>query len=158
MNNLSKDQQQQKAGICAELCAAYDEAVGVLNDVNGMLDDLKGGKCDEATVRVALLTAKGACAAYISLCEEASDFAGEVRDEIDECRAGKSEKWQESEKGEAFQAWSEAWDEVAQMDGPDLPSFPDEGAALSDLSEVEEIDNCFVEMFEQLPDSVEDVS
>lgn len=48
-----------------------------------------------------------------SCLEEAEQFAEEVRDSLTEFFDARSERWQESEKGQEYQSWIDEWESAA---------------------------------------------
>lgn len=48
-----------------------------------------------------------------SCLQEAEEFAEEVRDSLTEFFDARSEKWQESEKGQEYQSWIDDWEAAA---------------------------------------------
>lgn len=83
---------------------------------------------------------------FIQALGNAQDFVNEVGAKLQEYHADRSEKWQEGEAGQAFEAWASAWadcdlthDEVDEPD--DLPDAVEEPVAA----------------FEALPEGVDDV-
>ena len=108
---LSKDERSRREEIVAALREAADK-------ITEAVDAYK-----EALV-APTAAVEAAVAAYNAALAEASEFAqevsGRIGDDIDE----KSEKWQESEKGEAAGAWRDAWDELS-LDDIEI-EFPDE--------------------------------
>ena len=52
-----------------------------------------------------------------SCLEEAEEFAEEVRDSLTEFFDARSEKWQESEKGQEYQSWIDEWEAAASTIG-----------------------------------------
>jgi len=66
--------------------------------------------------------------AYNEVIVEANDFveevSGEIRGYIDE----RTEKWQESERGQAFEEWSSAWEDAldeVEIEEPEFPEIPE---------------------------------
>lgn len=65
--------------------------------------------------------------------EEANSFIEEVRSEMESYFDEKDEKWQEGEKGEAFQSWMQEWDnELETLDEIDFPEHIDVTLAVAD--------------------------
>ena len=73
---------------------------------------------DELAVEIDRLTTELNCK-----IEEARDFATEVGEAIDEYISERSEKWQESERGEAFAAWRDEWISLDLPDADDVTAI-----------------------------------
>ena len=63
---------------------------------------------------------------YNTAVNEANDFQQEIASEIDNFISDKSEKWQEGERGEAYTAWKEIWEEELETFDLDQPDGLDE--------------------------------
>ena len=71
-------------------------------------------KLNEASTELANALEK-----YNAVREEANHFAQEVVEAQEEYLGLRSERWQESEEGSAYQEWKEAWDNaVVELDEP----------------------------------------
>lgn len=60
---------------------------------------------------------------YNDLVEEANNFVGLIRSEMDDYSSERSERWAESEAGQAFDAWRNEFE--VELEGEDL-TCPDE--------------------------------
>lgn len=62
-----------------------------------------------------------AAEAYRAKLVEAQEFCASVADEIRAYFDDKSEKWQESERGQAYEEWATGWEGV-EFPEPDIPA------------------------------------
>ena len=72
---------------------------------------------DELTERIQTVTEavesmNTSIAAYNEVLDEAVNLRDDVIDQIDEYIDGKSERWQEGDKGDAYAAWKTAWEDL----------------------------------------------
>lgn len=74
--------------------------------------------------------------AYNAKAADARDFVEGLRGQIEDYMGGRSDKWREGEKGEAYQSWQQALDDVALDDVE-----PIEWADLPDLGHADTLDN-----------------
>jgi hypothetical protein len=116
MKSLSKQQQAQLADFKARLAAAAAE---VETAYAALADRVRDAWEETADMPVA---------AYNDLVEEFNTFREEVESELQDCYDNRSDAWQESERGETFLAWIDAWgdapDELSS-DPPDTPDAPE---------------------------------
>src|SRR5258708_2069560 len=81
---------------------------GVWQDLTAACDVYNEAKsADKPRLKTAV---EKVLAAYNEAVIQANAFCEGVGETIREYAEGKSEKWQESEKGEKYEAWAEAWD------------------------------------------------
>jgi len=68
------------------------------------------------TVNAAIEAANVAITNYNEKLSEAQGFAQDIASEIDAYADGRSEKWQESERADAYREWKEEWETFAEAD------------------------------------------
>lgn len=128
--NLSKTDMKIKADLTTKIHdarAKLEDAVAVFNNMQiAALADLNR----EVT-------------SYNEVLNELQSFAEGIAAQIEEAYDSKSEKWQESEKGQALSEFKDAWD-----------AFVPEEVAEFEVEDVE-LDADHPEEFEQLPESSE---
>lgn len=119
---LSREEDKQRDRIAAELGEAVAAVESAVAEYNGMLATIR----EPVAAALATLNAK---------LEEARGFASGIVDEAREEFDGKSERWQESDKGQAVSSWLDQWDEAAsalddvEIEFPDDIEFDEPGAA-----------------------------
>lgn len=128
MKALTKQQSSEKAAHVAALSAAAENLEKAVAEFN-------------AVVEAAQEPVTAAVEEYNAALQEAANFVEAMASEIEAEIADKSERWQESEKGQAFDTWQQEWEAVVfddiQIDFPDQLEGPDLSAAnaLEDLPE-----------------------
>lgn len=128
MNKLDKTQTAERDRLVAALRAAETKIVAEVEAFNKIVAE-------------AFLPMEQAVEAYNALLQEARGLAENVSSEAQEEFDNRSEKWQESERGQSFNSWIQEWTcasfndaEVCrpdEIDPPDL-SAADELEALPD--------------------------
>jgi hypothetical protein len=79
-----------------------------------------------AELRTAL---ENAALAYNAARNELISFRDEIHDKIETYIGNKSDKWQEGERGAAFQEWCDAWTEDPGDEAEEsIPEYPEEPA------------------------------
>ena len=96
MNKLSKDQLADRDVRLATLEETCEALVGAVDEYNKAIE--------EAFAKLEPLVK-----AYNVAVSDAQEFAQEVASDIDDYIRDKSEKWQEGERGQAYIAWRDAW-------------------------------------------------
>ena len=113
MTKLTKEQIKRRE----ELAAAIRKQKDVLNEAICDFNDAILAASSEVT---------GALADYNDAVKAANAFQQDIASEIDNFISDKSEKWQEGERGEAYTAWKEIWEEELETFDVDLPNNLDE--------------------------------
>jgi hypothetical protein len=125
---LSKDEIQIRKELIEDLILAGEEIDKSIVQYNLDVNDLRS-PVEEAVTK------------FNDLCSKARELCSGIAQEAEQDLGDKSEKWMESEKGQAAQAWQELWAEIELDDidyqWPDeleieIPNYPD---SLSDLPE-----------------------
>lgn len=93
-----------------------------------------------ADIAAAVAKAQEALDAYRDAVDVLRDAVQDVGQEIDDAIAGKSDRWHESERGQAFAVWAESWRDF----DPDTP-------ADFDVAELEEPDVDVAQLVDELP-------
>lgn len=114
MRKLNREQEQQRADISAKLNAArevYNERVAELNNA---LADLRAA-------------VERAAESYNEAAQEARDFAADIANQQSEYVCERSEKWTDSDAGNAYSEWQSTWENYSPNDiEPDMPQDMDE--------------------------------
>lgn len=76
----------------------------------------------------AAATAADSITAYNEALSNAREFCSDIAETAQEAWNDKSEKWQESDKGQEVQGWIETWQE-ANLDDVEEPDFPHQNLA-----------------------------
>ena len=76
--------------------------------------------------------------ALTNVMQEASDFLGILIEQAETYRDDRSDAWQESEKGDAYQAWIDAMQDAFTEVGAFVDSAPDFAELLGELAEYPE--------------------
>ena len=113
MTKLTKEQIKEREALSANIRKQKD----ALNEAIGDFNDAMLAASSEVT---------GALANYNEAVEAANTFQQDIASEIDNFISDKSEKWQEGERGEAYTAWKEIWEEELETFDVDLPNDLDE--------------------------------
>ena len=128
MNALSKNQSKAKADASQALRTAAEQVTAAVGAFNKAVEDAQQSVTE-------------ALAAYNAVLENTCGFAEQIVADMQESYDGRSEKWQESERGQAYKDWLDEWcglclDEI-EIDFPDDLDEPDLSAAetLDDLPE-----------------------
>jgi hypothetical protein len=125
MKKLSREQEAQRDKVCDKVLNAEEACALVIQRFN-----------DEQRAR--WLEVVDALNALNESIEEHNDFIDEVSSLMDEFFTDKSEKWQESEKGQEYQEWKESWEgsklEEVEISEPEELEAPEvESEALREL-------------------------
>jgi hypothetical protein len=108
---LDKKETARQEELVADLRKASSELEDAVSVYNDALEKLK------APVEEALKK-------YNDVVEEARGFSADIASRADDEITDKSERWQESERGEAASSWKDEW-ENASLDEIEI-EFPDE--------------------------------
>lgn len=108
---LSKDQAGQRDALANELGALRTKLEEAIVSYNAEVEKLK------APVNAAV-------DAFNAKADEARNFAAEIASTAADEINNKSDKWQEGDKGQAAQAWTDEWENV-ELDDFEI-AFPDE--------------------------------
>lgn len=100
---LSKEEFQQRAALVEKLEAGATALANAVETYNAALEAAKGPL--EAALEV-----------YNELLDEARGFAQDVASQADQDISEKSERWQESDKGQAAQEWKGEWEDLSLDD------------------------------------------
>lgn len=126
---LSKVQKAEKATHVEAITTAYSHVEVAIDDFN-------------AAMALAWKDVEGALAARAEVIEEANTWRESIVEQMQDFSADKSEKWTESDNGQAHADWETAWD--------------DEFSAALDIAEPETIelpDDEVASALEELPDA-----
>ena len=126
MKSLSKATIAEKAGVSARLVAAAERLRSEIETydakVAALFDDVESART-----------------AYNEAVDEANEWIAGVHSEMDGYASDRSEKWTESEVGEAFATWMGEYElelEHAEISAPDSLDVPDLAElAIDDLSD-----------------------
>lgn len=85
-------------------------------------------------------TISNAHSVYKEAVEEAASWRENLVSEMDSYASDRSDKWQESDAGQAFEEWKSEWEgaelEVEELEAPDLDEIaPDRAETLDELPE-----------------------
>lgn len=73
-----------------------------------------------------------AIAAYNEALVEAESFCSDIAERMSDYQSERTDKWQEGEKGDAYQTWMDEWTpDFSELDLPDM----DHAETLADLPE-----------------------
>lgn len=126
MKRLSKAQAARHAELADQLDTARGNLEAAVSEFNERVSDL----FEELVA--------DAAAAVVDAVDETNEFIGEVQGELDDYASGRSEKWTESEAGEAFAEWRGCWEEISagDADGLEAPHLdePDAGEDFDDTT------------------------
>ena len=115
MNKLAKKQLKQRQDLSAQMEAAKEELEAAVETYNGAMSEA-WEKVSEALNRLnETITA-------------ADEFRSEIESEQEEYYDERSERWQEGDAGQAYQAWKEDWGtelSEVEMEKPDDLEMPD---------------------------------
>lgn len=124
MNRLSKTQLAEKARLLEQLQQAGSRLEEAVADFNRKVEEAKA-PVDQAVEE------------YNAVLAEAKAFAEGIAADAQSHYDDKSEKWQEGERGQAYQAWIGEWENVNLDDlEVELPAEVE----LPELSAVDELD------------------
>lgn len=127
MKKLSKEQKQQKAQLETLHMSRAEALKTAIQDFNARM----AAECHKVYV---------AADEYNDSVLQANDFIASVHDEQEDYLGDKSEKWQESDAGSAYQEWMEAW-------GAELETYE-----LAEPEEMEEPELVGAEVLQELPE------
>lgn len=130
MNRLSKNDIAKKVRLQKELEKARDKLEAVLNDLADQWDDL-------------FAPIEEAVAAYNEVLATCREFTEDVHASMRDYFDSKSERWQESNVGEAYTDWMEQW----EVSGIDYVEFE-----IPERPSPEQLDFAHVEHLEELPE------
>ena len=119
MKNLSKTQQKELSDLVERLRDSSDLITAAVTKFN-------------ETMTFAWDGVAGALEAYNSVIQEANAFREQVAADQQSYIDDRSEKWQESDAGQAYEAWKQEWEgtlDELQMDPPQEAEEPDLSAA-----------------------------
>lgn len=120
MNKLSKSDIKLKDEIAAKLRDLGEKLKAAIATYNEKLEEIKAPVED-------------AVSAYNAAVQEWEEFRGGIADTQENHFDGKSENWQEGQRGQAYSEWKDQWAEEAEevevefpepLDEPDL-ALPD---------------------------------
>jgi hypothetical protein len=77
----------------------------------GLIEDLRAR---QSAVHEAFLALDEACSNYNLAADEMNNLLREIHDDMESYYNDRSEKWQESEKGEAYLSWMNEWDRAVE--------------------------------------------
>ena len=121
MNNLSKDDQKEKARLSEELAKrrlALDEAVAAFNEAKDKAFEVVQSALDE----------------FNAAATDADGWRADIHSQLEDYFGDKSEGWQSGERGEAYSAWMNAFEDElepldieppADIEVPDLDDYAD---------------------------------
>ena len=104
MNKLSKEQLTARDTLCEALRTSHAALTEALEAFNNVMDQAWPG-------------AEEALADYNHLVAQANAWLGEIAGEMQEYMDERSEKWQESERGQAYDGWRQEFeDELEEIE------------------------------------------
>lgn len=106
---LTKPEMVRRDYLVAKLAEMRDELEKRVEDVNDALD-------------TAVEALRQGIVEYNELVEEARGFSSDIASQAQEDIGDKSERWQESERGEAAKSWADEW-ESADFEDVELPQI-----------------------------------
>lgn len=117
MNKISKAQQERLDELGARYTAKCDELRKAIEEANEL-------------IRKANTLVSPVRESFNELVEEATSLASEIADDLEGYASERSEKWAETENGQAFSEWIDKWRnepleevedlDVSEIDEPDL--------------------------------------
>lgn len=122
MRSLTSRQAEQLSDLQEKLQSASQRVESAIADFNANVSELWNDLVLESLND------------YNNLVEQAKEFVEKRCEQMQSCYDGKSEKCQQSEKGEAYQEWLNQWDEAqmeleeidltmpVEIDTPDFPA------------------------------------
>src|SRR5438067_11684451 len=131
MTKLSKAELSRRDEVASRLRRTFE-------DLNKIVDEF-----NEA-MAAAWEKVETSLTAHNEAIADANSFKNEITQEMQDYFDGRSEKWQDGEKGQTYQSWKETWEEEFQE--ADLEK-PDD----LDVGELED----YAELIEQLPEQIE---
>ena len=93
MRKLDKSQQQQRNMLTARAKSAYSDLEKAISDANA-----------------AIALANEKLETYNEVAEDAKTFRDEIKDEMDSYYDDRTEKWQDSDAGDFYRNWKDAWE------------------------------------------------
>lgn len=110
MKKLSKAQSTQLDTIADALVERYDALDTAIGAYNAAMEE-------------AWTAVDEALGAYNETLSEARELRGDIVDQIQNHIDDKSEKWQDSDKGQAYESWRQQWEQIdleeVEIDKPD---------------------------------------
>jgi hypothetical protein len=132
-------QENSMTKLCKEDLSRRDELVSRLRETFTALD-MAVDKFNTAMAE-AWEGVEEALTAHNEAITDANSLKAEITEEMQDYYDDRTEKWQESDKGQAFQSWKETWEEEfseAELEKPedlDISQLEDYGEILEQLSE-----------------------
>lgn len=109
---LSKDECKQRTDLMAKLSEMRNAFETAIETYNETIQEARGSVEESAQ-------------ALNDALEEARSFVADIANQGESDYAEKSERWQESDKGQAAQEWWQAWQELESSLEPVEIDFPD---------------------------------
>lgn len=109
MLKLSKNETKTREQVLEAVRSAHEAVEAIWSEYTDMVDRVNG-----------------AIEALNSALADAETFRQSIADQMVEYFDGKSENWQNSDKGSAYQDWTQQWQvEVEQVDEIEVQEMPD---------------------------------
>jgi hypothetical protein len=121
MKKLSQEQRTEWERLSQAMERAREAVEPLVDEWNAMAADESPGRATEISQAT-----ETAWAAWASAAEDVKAFADTIRNAAQDYFDDRTERWQESDKGEEYGAFIEAWGEVADMDVETLEHAVDE--------------------------------
>lgn len=131
MKKLTKEEAAQRGKLVEDLRAASAKVEDEIAAFNAKREELAKPMND-------------AIAAFNKIAEDAEGFVSDIVSSMDDYASEKSDKWQESDTGQAFEEWKSAWEGIACE-------------AFDDVS-IEEVEMPDTDMIDDLENAPEEVS
>lgn len=157
MNKLNKQHLTERDEICAKLREALEQLEVAVNGYNSrraaawsvlsLALNAYNTEMDDAW-----MTVEAARDEYGGQAQDARDWASGIAGEIEEYMGERSDKWSESDKGQAVSSWKDEFDSAALQD------IEIESPGAIEIEEPEDLsidEENAAEVLEQLPEEVE---
>lgn len=132
MKSLTSFQAEQLSDLQEKLQSASERVESAITDFNTSMSELWNDSVLESLND------------YNTVVEQAREFVEERHDQMQSQYEDRSEKWQQSEKGEAFQEWLNEWEE-AQSELEDIDLAMPVEVDTPDFSAVDAMDELSME-------------
>ena len=134
MKRLNQEQRNEWERLAQAMERARERLEPLVDQWNDMAEDESPGRATEVSQAT-----EAAWNAWASAAEDVKAFADGIRNEAQDYFDERSERWQESEKGEEYSAFIDSWGEVADMDVETLEHAVDD--VTYELSQPESVDD-----------------
>jgi hypothetical protein len=139
VKKLTKKQMDEQVALAHALDGAHEKYANAVVDVNKAIEEanelIRNAIGEDSDYQIAI----GDVNEALSKCR---DFRDEIVGEMDEYMADRSEKWTESDAGEAYSGWKDEWENF-ELD--DI-----EPAEIAEIDEISEDESINAEGFREL--------